>query len=151
MAKIPAIANTWLESIPEDRRPAAINLIQIIQKSLPKGFELSIQSNMLAWVVPLKMYPNGYHCSPNTPLPFLNLAAQKNGLTIYHMGIYADKSLLKWFETEWSSHTNQKLDMGKSCIRFKNTNEIPFEFIGQLMEKMSPEAWIELYTKAFLK
>lgn len=151
MAKIPVIANTWLESIPEDRRPAAINLIQIIQKSLPKGFELSIQSNMLAWVVPLKMYPNGYHCSPNTPLPFLNLAAQKNGLTIYHMGIYADKSLLKWFETEWSSHTNQKLDIGKSCIRFKNTNEIPFEFIGQLMEKMSPEAWIELYTKAFLK
>lgn len=151
MAKIPAIANTWLESIPDDRRPAATNLIQIIQKSLPKGFELSIQSNMLAWVVPLTMYPSGYHCSPNTPLPFLNLAAQKNGLTIYHMGIYADQALLNWVETTWPSHTNQKLDMGKSCIRFKKPNEIPFEFIEQLMKKISPEAWIKLYTKSFLK
>lgn len=151
MSKLPALAQTWLETIPEERRLAAETLIHTIQKSLPKGYELSIQSNMLAWVVPLKRYPAGYHCSPNTPLPFLNLASQKNALTLYHMGVYADKSILTWFETEWPKHTSQKLDMGKSCIRFKKIDQIPYQLISELMQKMSPDAWIELYSKAFLK
>ena len=100
---------------------------------------------MLSYVVPHSKYPDGYHCDPSTPLPFISLASQKNHIGFYHMGIYSDPKLLEWFTTEYPKHASNKLDMGKSCIRFKNTNKIPFELLGELVSKMTADQWIAHY------
>lgn len=100
---------------------------------------------MIGWVVPFKTYPAGYHCDPKMPLPFISLASQKNYIALYHMGLYSNKKLLEWFTSEWKKREPKKLDMGKSCIRFKKVDEIPFELIGKLATKMTPKQWIETY------
>ena len=102
---------------------------------------------MIGWSVPLETFPAGYHCSPGTPLPFINLASQKNFIALYHMGIYANDELLNWFVEEYPKHSRRKLDMGKSCIRFKKPDEIPFELIAELSKRMTPKDWISIYEK----
>jgi len=106
---------------------------------------------MIGYVVPHSIYPKGYHCSPELPLPFISIASQKNAITLYHMMVYADKNLHDWFVTEYSKVCKSKLDMGKSCIRFKKINEIPYELIGKLVSKVSVEQWIEKYESSFVK
>jgi len=96
-------------------------------------------------VVPHKLYPPGYHVSPDIPLPFISIANQKNYIALYHMGIYADPKLLDWFTKEYPAHCTRKLDMGKSCIRFKKPEEIPFLLIQELISKMTCEEWIQVY------
>ena len=135
----------YLNGVAEDQKESFVKLQQTIQQSLPKGFEETIIYNMIGYVVPFKTFPEGYHCDPNLPLPFINIAARKNFIALYHMGIYADEALLNWFINEYPNHTKAKLDMGKSCIRFKKTNDIPFDLIGELISKMSVEQWIRLY------
>ncbi|PSD43831.1 hypothetical protein C7E23_12140 [Elizabethkingia anophelis] len=126
-------------------------LFNAIDDNLPTGFELTEAYGMLTWVVPLSSYPAGYHCAPGTPLPFLSLASQKNFLAFYHMGIYADKDLLEWFQESYTQHTKYKLDMGKSCVRFKKMDDIPYGIIAELSTKISPEMWIEKYETVFKK
>ena len=106
---------------------------------------------MPGWVVPLSYFNEGYHCKKDTPLPFINIASQKNFIALYHMGIYADASLLDWFVNEFPKHSSKKLDMGKSCIRFKKMEEIPFDLIAQLCQKMNRDQWIKLYQDNYLK
>ena len=106
---------------------------------------------MMGWDVPHSLDPAGYHCDPKQPLPFMGLASQKNSINLYHMGIYADPKLLKWFTDSFAKVSKQKLDMGKSCIRFKKPEHIPFELIGELAAKMTPKDWIELYEKNLKK
>ena len=103
---------------------------------------------MIGYVVPHKIYQNGYHCDPKLPLPFINLASQKNYIAIYHMGIYSNEKLLNWFEKEYEKLGLKKLNRGKSCIQFKKTNEIPYELIGKLCEKMTLSDWIDCYERA---
>ena len=134
-----------LENIPEDRKEAFTNLHQTIVSNLPEGFEPGISYGMLGYVVPHHLYSAGYHCKPSEPLPFVSIASQKNSINFYHMGIYADATLLNWFVAEYPKHSKQKLDMGKSCIRFKKPEYIPYELLGQLMQKMTAEQWIALY------
>lgn len=134
-----------LENVPAERKEAFNKLHEVIVKNLPAGFEAAISYGGLGYVVPHTIYPNGYHCKPIEPLPFAGIASQKNSINFYHMGIYSDPKLLDWFLAEYPKHSNQKLDMGKSCIRFKKPSEIPFELIGALMQKMSVEDWIKLY------
>jgi len=134
-----------LKNIPEDRAEAFTNLHQVIVDNLPEGFEAAISYGGLGYVVPHSIYPAGYHCKPSEPLPFAGLASQKNSINFYHMGIYANQELLEWFVAEYPKHSKQKLDMGKSCIRFKKLNEIPFVLIGELMQKISVEEWIKTY------
>jgi uncharacterized protein YdhG (YjbR/CyaY superfamily) len=134
-----------LDNIPEDRKEAVTKLHQTIVSNLPEGFEPGISYGMLGYVIPHHLYPAGYHCKPSEPLPFASIASQKNSINFYHMGIYADPSLMDWFLAEYPKHSNQKLDMGKSCIRFKKSEHIPFELIGQLMQKMTAAQWIALY------
>lgn len=143
--------NEYLDSLPEDRRKVISELRKIIKKNLPKGFKEVMSYGMLGFVVPHSMYPEGYHCTPELPLPFLNLASQKNFIAIYHMGIYADPKLLGWFTKEFPKHSKSKLDMGKSCIRFKKPDDIPVKLIGELASKMTPEDWINLYEKNYKK
>lgn len=135
----------YINNVAEDKKEAFVKLQQTILKSLPKGFEETIIYNMIGYVVPMKIYPEGYHCDPKLPLPFINIAAQKNFISLYHMGIYADPELLNWFTNEYPNHAKTKLDMGKSCIRFKKANDIPFDLISELISKMSVDQWIDLY------
>jgi len=137
--------NDYLEELPEERKVAFSNLRNSILKNLPKGFEEQISYGMLGYVVPHSTYPNGYHCNPKLPLPFINIASQKNFIALYHMGIYANSELLEWFTTEYPKHSSQKLDMGKGCIRFKKMDQIPFDLIAELTRKISVEDWIECY------
>jgi len=138
-------AEEYITSLPEDRKEPVTKLRNAINKNLPKGFEEIISSGMINWVVPHKTYPAGYHCDPKQPLPFLSLASQKNNISLHHMGLYGDPKLLKWFQDEWAKASKRKLDMGKSCIRFKKPDEIPFDLIGQLVAKVSPADWIAKY------
>jgi uncharacterized protein YdhG (YjbR/CyaY superfamily) len=135
----------YLQNAPEERQEALIQLREVISKNLPKGFHEELNYGMPGYVVPHTIYPDGYHCDPKLPLPFINFASQKNFIALYHMGIYADEKLLKWFQEEYKKVVPTKLDMGKSCIRFKNVKNIPFELIGQLVSKMSVEEWINIY------
>lgn len=134
-----------LANLLEDRKEPFIKLHETIVKNLPKGFEPGISYGMIGYVVPHTLYPAGYHCKPSEPLPFASLASQKASINFYHMGIYANPELLEWFTSEYPKHSKQKLDMGKSCIRFKKPEHIPYELIGELMTKMSAEDWISLY------
>lgn len=140
-----------LANIPEDRKEAFTKLHQTVVSNLPKGFEPGISYGMLGYVIPHELYPAGYHCKPSEPLPFASLASQKNSINFYHMGIYMDPALMEWFVAEFPKHSSQKLDMGKSCMRFKKPDQIPFELIGQLMQKMTAAQWIALYERNLKK
>jgi hypothetical protein len=134
-----------LANVPQDRLAAFNKLHDVIVKNLPQGFEAAISYGGLGYVIPHTLYPAGYHCKPSEPLPFAGLASQKNSINFYHMGIYSDPKLLEWFVSEYPKHSKQKLDMGKSCIRFKKLDEIPYQLIGELMKKMTAEQWISTY------
>ena len=141
-------ANTpdeYINQIPENRRIPFINLRDIIKQNLPNDFSEVMSYGMIGWVVPHSIYPSGYHCDPKLPLPFLSIASQEHFIAVYHMGIYADPKLLQWFVGEYPKHCSAKLDMGKSCIRFKKFNAIPISLIGDLAQKMSITDWITLY------
>lgn len=141
----------YIQALPEDRKLYIEKLRNVIQKNLPKGFEEGMNYGMIGYYVPHSIYPNGYHCKPSDPLPFLTFASQKNSINFYHMGIYANKELYDWFVAEYPKHSSRKLDMGKSCIRFNKFEEIPFDLIGELVTKISVEDWIATYESAFLK
>jgi uncharacterized protein YdhG (YjbR/CyaY superfamily) len=141
----------YIESLPQERKEVVLKIREAIFQNLPEGFEEVVNYGMLGYVVPHSIYPKGYHCDPKLPLPFMSLASQKNNISFYHMGIYADKQLLDWFVSEYPKHVRSRLDMGKSCIRFKKMNEIPYALIGELAAKISPQSWINLYESTFLK
>lgn len=134
-----------LANVPAERAEAFNKLHEVIVKNLPKGFEPAISYGGLGYVVPHKLYPAGYHCKPEEPLPFAGIASQKDSINFYHMGIYAHPALLKWFVSEYPKHSTQKLDMGKSCVRFKKLDQIPYKLIGELMKKLTVKQWIEMY------
>ncbi|OBX26362.1 uncharacterized protein DUF1801 [Gelidibacter algens] len=137
----------YIDQVPEERRSTLKKLSKIIKDNLPKGFEEGIQYGMISYYVPLSIYPGGYHCNTSEPLPFMSFASQKNSINLYHSGIYAAPEIHDWFVTEYPKYSKRKLDMGKSCIRFKNLEDIPFELIGKLASKMSVEEWIAVYEK----
>ena len=134
-----------MASLPDDRKDALQKLRDTIVQHLPEGFIEGMGYGMLGWAVPHSAYPAGYHCDPKLPLPFLSIASQKNFIAMYHMGLYADEELYKWFVAEYPKHSKTKLDMGKSCIRFKKPETIPYDLIGQLVSKMTMPQWIEIY------
>lgn len=135
----------YLAELPEDRRAAMTELRKQIVKNLPKGFTEGMGYGMLGYTVPHSIYPAGYHCTPELPLPFMSIASQKNFIAVYHMGVYSIPELHDWFVAEYPKHSKTKLDMGKSCIRFKKPEQIPFSLIGELASKLTPQEWIEHY------
>jgi hypothetical protein len=143
--------DTYMNALPEDRKLPMMKLRDIILKSIPKGFNEEMSYGMIGYVVPHSLYPKGYHCSPELPLPFLSIASQKNFIAVYHMGMYANPEILNWFTNEYAQRVKGKLDMGKSCIRFKKPENIPFDLIGELASKMTTKEWIETYENAFVK
>lgn len=142
---------TYDHLVDEKRRDAFIKLVETIENNLPSGFEKIEDYNGIGFVVPHSLYPQGYHCTPEKQLPFLGIIAQKHHIGLYHMGIYADPELLHWFEEEYKKQVPTKLNMGKSCVRLTNTKHIPYELIGELAQKMTPEKWITLYESRLKK
>src|SRR5688572_30042807 len=142
------IANSpedYINQVPVERQEALKKLRETIKANLPKGFEEGIQYGMIGYYVPHSTYPDGYHCTPEIPLPFMSFASQKNSINLYHSGIYAVPEIHEWFITEYPKHCKRKLDMGKSCIRFKDMGDIPYELIAELSKKISVDEWIEIY------
>jgi len=137
----------YIKSVPAERSTAFKKLRKTVKDNLPKGFKECINYKMLGYVVPHSMYPEGYHCDPKLPLPFINLANQKGFIALYHMGIYAHPELLNWFVEEYPKHCKYKLNMGKSCVRFKKMEEIPYDLIAELIQKMTVEDWVKLYER----
>jgi uncharacterized protein YdhG (YjbR/CyaY superfamily) len=141
----------YIDELPPDRQEPVNRLLGILKQHLPEGFTEGMGYGMPGFSVPHSTYPAGYHCDPKQPLPFIGLASQKGHIGLYHMGLYADPGLMEWFKAEYPKHSKTKLDMGKSCIRFKKPEHIPYELIGQLAEKMTPERWIAIYEEVFRK
>ena len=141
----------YMSQLPEERQPVVKKLRSIIKNNLPKGFEEQMSYGMIGFVVPHSVYPDGYHCDPKTALPFINLASQKNYVALYHSGIYAKNDLHDWFVSEYPKHCKYKLDMGKSCVRFKKMDDIPYQLIEELVTKMTVNEWIGIYEKAIKK
>jgi len=140
--------NEYIESLPDERKKAIEKIRSILLKNLPNGFAETMSYGMLGYVVPHEIYPNGYHVDPGLPLPFISLASQKNYIALYHFGIYTDMKLLEWFRKEYSKQVDTRLDMGKSCIRFKSVDKIPYGLIEELAKKMTPQDWIRIYEKS---
>jgi hypothetical protein len=138
----------YLEAVPEDRKSAFSRLRQTILENIPEGFREEMSYGMIGYVIPHELYPPGYHVDPKLPLPFTNIASQKNFIGFYHSGIYAMPKLHDWFVDEYQKHSKYKLDMGKSCVRLKRPDDIPFELIGELMRKVTPGQFIEVYEKS---
>lgn len=141
----------YIDSLPSERKKALTELRAVILKKLPKGFCEEMNYGMPGYVVPHSLYKKGYHTDPKQPLPFIYIASQKNYIAFYHMGIYGSEKLLQWFVEQWPIYSSKKLDMGKSCIRFKKEEDIPYELIGELVSKISPEEWIKMYEASFRK
>lgn len=135
----------YISQVPEERQETLKKLRQTIKDNIPAGFEEGIQYGMIGYYVPHSIFPKGYHCAPEEPLPFMSFASQKNSVNLYHSGIYANPELHKWFVAEYPKHCKRKLDMGKSCIRFKKLDEIPFELIAELVQKITVDEWVEMY------
>lgn len=143
--------DAYFDALPADRKDAMNKLREVMRKNIPSGFTEVMAYGMPTWVVPHKYYPAGYHCDPKLPLPFVSFASKKNFIAMYHMGIYAQPELLQWFTEAYPRFSKTKLDMGKSCIRFKKPETIPLALIGELMQKMTPDQWIAVYEKNFTR
>ncbi len=136
----------YLQNVPQERQISMHTLRRTLLENIPQGFEECISYDMIGYVVPHAIYPKGYHCNPKLPLPFCHIASQKNFIALYHMGIYADPKLHDWFVKEYPKHSKYRLDMGKSCVRFKKPDQIPYALIAELIRRVSVEDWIALYT-----
>lgn len=135
----------YIAQLPEERQVVIKKLRAIIKKNIPKGFQETMNYNMIGYVVPHSIYPGGYHCDPKLPVPFMNIASQKKFVALYNMGIYAKKEIFDWFTSEYSKQEKHKLDMGKSCVRFKKMDDIPYDLIAELCTKFTVDEWIDLY------
>ena len=144
MAKKATTVEALLAGLPEDRRKALKAVRAVILENLSSGYEEGIQYGMIGYYVPHSVFPPGYHCDPKQPLPFAGLASQKNHMAIYLMCVYGDPKLDAWFQKAWKA-TGKKLDMGKSCVRFKKLEDVPLKVLGQVIKKVPVEKYIKSY------
>lgn len=136
----------YIETLPDDRAEIISALRREIRNTLPKSFEETMQYGMISYVVPHRLYPAGYHANPKDALPFMSIASQKNHIAVYHMAVYQGP-LHEWFLKAWKKHSDKRLDMGKSCIRFKKPDDVPIKLFGELASKLTPQQWIDIYEK----
>jgi hypothetical protein len=132
----------YLSSLPEDRRLALEAVRKVILRNLDKDYEEGIQYGMIGYYVPHRVYPAGYHCDPKQPLPFAGLASQKNYMSLYLMCVYGDSDHSHWFKSEWA-RTGKKLDMGKSCVRFKKVDDLALDVIAEAIRRVPARRYIE--------
>ena len=135
----------YIQQISPEFKDRFEQLFQVVQNNIPNHFEKGMLYNMPSFYVPLSYYPSGYHCKPKQHLPFISVAAQKNFIALYHMGVYADNEVFDWFVSSYTALVGRKPDMGKSCIRFKHLEQIPFDLIGELCQKITVDEYIAQY------
>lgn len=138
----------YLASLPPDRADAVRRLLDVFRVHLPPGFEETMAYGMPSFVVPHSRYPDGYHCDPSQPLPFISIGNQKRHVSLYHSGLYADPELMAWFETTWPEHVPTKLNAGKSCVRFTRMDRIPYDLIAELAGRVTVDDWVARYEAA---
>lgn len=134
----------YISELPEDRRIIIEKIREVIKKNIPDGFEERMGYGMPGYDVPFSKYPKGYRCDPKVPLPFAGFASQKNHIAIYHMGMYAIPGLYEWFVNEYTHRVGKAPDLGKSCLRFRPKQSIPYDLIGELFQKITVDQWIEV-------
>ena len=135
----------YINLLESDRKKPIIQLINVIEQNIPKGFEKVMNYGMPSFVIPHSIYPDGYHCDNKLPLPFISISNLKSSISLHHMGLYANSELLDWFKSEYPEHSKTKLDIGKGCIKFKKINDIPYKLIGVLSKRMTVKNWIDTY------
>jgi len=140
----------YLKSLPEDRRKAISEARKVIRKNLPEGFEETMGYGMISYVVPLSLYPKGYLGRKDEPLPYASLASQKNHMALYLMCVYGHKKTREWFEKAFKA-SRKKLDMGKSCVRFKKLEDLPLDVIGKVIGRISVSDYIKTVEKLLEK
>ncbi len=138
----------YYEKVPEERKVSILKLRQLLRDNLPEGFSEVLSYGAPGFVVPHSAYPAGYHCNPEEPLPFVTLMNQQKYIAMYHSGLYVDSKLQSWFEKEYPKYSKHKLDMGKSCVRFKYMDDIPYDLIAELARKITVKEWITMYEKS---
>jgi hypothetical protein len=141
MQSTAATVEEYLAELPEDRRAAMSAVRAVILANLPEGYAETMQYGMIGYVVPHSIYPPGYHCDPKQALPYAHLGSQKNYMSLYLMGVYMHEETSTWFREAWAA-TGKKLDMGKSCVRFKKAEDLPLEVIGQVIARIPAERYI---------
>ena len=142
--------DAYLAELPEDRRAALEAVRAVILANLDEDYEEGMQYGMIGYYVPHRVYAAGYHCDPKQPLPFVCLASQKNYMSLYMMSVYGDSKLATWFASAWAK-TGKKLDMGKSCIRFKKVENVALDVIGEAIRRQPAAKYIKYYESTFLR
>jgi len=144
MPNPPAAVRAYFAALPADRREVLEAVHEVIERNLPKGYEGGMQYGMPAWFVPHSLFPDGYHCDPSQPVPFVSIASQKKHIGLYFFCIYLDEDVRAWFESEWRK-TGKRWDAGKSCVRVKHLDDIPLPLIGKLIKKLSVKKFLASY------
>lgn len=139
----------YMKELPEDRREAVQAVRKVILANLDKGFVEQMSYGGICYCVPHSLYPAGYHCDPKQALPYAGIGSQKNHIGIYMMCLYNDPADLATFQREWRA-TGKKLDMGKSCIRFRKIEDVPLEVVGRAIKRVTLKKFIEHYEKNIL-
>jgi hypothetical protein len=135
------LVEEYLDELPPDRHDAICAVRDVINENLPEGYEESMSYGMIGWGIPLEDYPDTYN---GQPLGIAALASQKNYMALYLMGLYAEEGLEEWFRQQYAER-GLKLDMGKSCVRFKSLDDVPLDVIGEVIQRVPPERYIAQY------
>lgn len=133
-----------LANLPEDRRALVQALRDVINANIPEGVEEGMQYGMIAWFVPHSVFPAGYHCDPRQPLPYVSVANQKGGVSLYLFCTYLDPAHTAWFAEAWKA-TGKRLDMGKGCVRIKRLDDVPLEVVAEALRRMPLETFLPTY------
>jgi uncharacterized protein YdhG (YjbR/CyaY superfamily) len=141
-----ATVSEYVKSLPPERRVAIEALRKVIRANMDPLLEEGMSYGMICYYIPHRHYPAGYHCNPEQPLPYAGLASQKNHMSYYTMAIYGDEKEVEWFKSEWKK-TGKKMDMGKSCIRFKKLDDLPVELIAASLRRATVAKFIEQYER----
>jgi hypothetical protein len=134
----------YLAALPADRREVIASVRRTLLANLDRGFEEGMSYGMISYHVPHRLYPAGYHCNPQQPLPFVALAAQKNHYALYMFGLYFDLDEARQFEREWRA-AGKRFDMGKSCVRFKRLDDVPLDVLGKAIQRVKLRAFLGTY------
>lgn len=137
----------YLETLPTDRRAAIEAVRKVILENLDEGYEEGMQYGMIGYYVPHRVYPAGYHCDPKQPLPFATLGSQKGYMSVYLMCVYGHGATRSWFVDAWKK-AGKKLDMGRSCVRFKKLEDLALDVIGEAIRRVPARKYIEFVESA---
>lgn len=141
----------YLDSLDQERKEVIVKLMKVVSDNLPQGFQVGFYWDSITYVIPFELYPPGYHVDKKHPLPFISISNWKNHISFSHWGLYIDPNLLEWFKIEYAKSAKYKLAMGKSCVNLKRMDDIPYNLIGELCQKITPQDFIKMYEKVFLK